>query len=242
MSLIAYMDESGDHSLANIDHNFPIFVLVILICDSNEYIQSIVPAVYRFKFAHWGHEGTILHSRDIRRAQADFAFLTNKSKRLLCYEGINNIIRSAKCSIISTAIKKQEIASKFISAKNIYELAFEHNMETLVEFLEDNAQDQISIVAESRGKTEDKELERRFYHIVNNGTENIDVIRFRKIQFKFILKPKSLNIVGAQLADLIAYPTARWVLNVESQPKTFRIFKDKFYIKNGMQIGLKILP
>jgi hypothetical protein len=33
MALIVYLDETGDHSLELIDKDFPIFALVMLICD-----------------------------------------------------------------------------------------------------------------------------------------------------------------------------------------------------------------
>ncbi len=42
MPLIAYLDETGDHSLESIDKDFPIFVLVMLICDTTSYAQKIV--------------------------------------------------------------------------------------------------------------------------------------------------------------------------------------------------------
>ena len=75
MTLIAFLDEAGDHKLELVDKDFPIFVLVALVCDRNQYIEQIVPAVYRLKINWFGHEGVVLHSRDIRRANGEFSFL-----------------------------------------------------------------------------------------------------------------------------------------------------------------------
>ncbi len=72
--LIVYLDEAGDHSLESIDTSFPVFVLVLFICDVETYSEKIVPAVYRLKFDFFGYEGVILHSRDIRKAQKEFGF------------------------------------------------------------------------------------------------------------------------------------------------------------------------
>ena len=63
MAFTVYLDETGDHTLELVDKEFPIFVLVMVICDNDNYIHSIVPAIYRLKFDFFGHEGAILHSR-----------------------------------------------------------------------------------------------------------------------------------------------------------------------------------
>lgn len=45
-----------------------------------------------------------------------------------------------------------------------------------------------------------------------------------------------MNIVGTQLADLAAYPLARYVLNSNKSNPAYEIIKAKFYQ------GLKLLP
>ena len=72
MPLIVYLDETGDHALEIVDKEFPVFALVLLACDTEEYLKKIVPAFYRFKMDYFGHEAVIFHSRDIRKAQKDF--------------------------------------------------------------------------------------------------------------------------------------------------------------------------
>ncbi len=81
MPLIAYLDEAGDHALAAPDRDFPVFALSLLVVDTAAYARRIVPAVYALKLDLWGHEGVILHSRDIRKAQGPFAFLTEPGRR-----------------------------------------------------------------------------------------------------------------------------------------------------------------
>ena len=46
--------------------------------------------------------------------------------------------------------------------------------------------------------------------------------RFKKIEFKLSFVPKSMNIVGTQLADLAAYPVARHVLHPQQPNLPFR--------------------
>ena len=78
---IAFFDECGDHSLDKIDRDFPLFVLSTVIVERAAYIDIVVPALTRLKLAFWPHEGVNLHSRDIRKAHGDFAFLQIAAQR-----------------------------------------------------------------------------------------------------------------------------------------------------------------
>ena len=64
---IVYADESGDHSLTSIDPQFPVFVLAFCILKKAAYIDHVVPAFQRLKFAFWGHDGVVLHGHEIRK-------------------------------------------------------------------------------------------------------------------------------------------------------------------------------
>ena len=55
MPLIVYLDETGDHSLDKIDKTFPIFALIMLICDTEEYVSKIAPMFNRLKIDTFGH-------------------------------------------------------------------------------------------------------------------------------------------------------------------------------------------
>ncbi len=110
---MVYLDETGDHSLANIDKDFPVFVLTMFVVDRNEYVQSIVPAVNQLKFDYFGHEGVILHSRDIRKAQNEFRFLQLADTRQPFYERINQIMTASSYRLIAVAIRKEEHKKKY---------------------------------------------------------------------------------------------------------------------------------
>src|SRR5215212_7601049 len=51
MPLVVYLDETGDHSLAKIDPGYPIFGVVMLVCDSDVYCRDITPSMYQFKLS-----------------------------------------------------------------------------------------------------------------------------------------------------------------------------------------------
>lgn len=81
MPLVVYLDEVGNPALENTDRDFPVFAVALFICDSACYRDAICPRVMRFKFDWFNHEGVILHSRDIRKAQGDFGILTSPEIR-----------------------------------------------------------------------------------------------------------------------------------------------------------------
>src|SRR3989304_5170799 len=243
MPVIVYVDETGDHTLELVDKDFPVFVLVLLICDTEKYTGQIVPAFYRLKMDYFGHEGVIMHSRDIRKAQGDFGFLTDPEKRPPFYSRINDIMEQSDYTLIAAAIRKQIHKERYgVNARNPYDLAFTVALEPLLPLLEGLGQTEVRLVAEARGKREDEELQLAFLRVVNNGTYYIDGSRFRRIQFRLEFRPKAVNIIGTQMADLAAYPIARYVLDSRRPNPAYEVIKPKFYRGPGWVRGLKIFP
>jgi len=51
-----------------------------------------------------------------------------------------------------------------------------------------------------------------------------------------------MNIVGMQMADLAAYPTARHVIDPNKLNPAYDILRPRFYVGPGFVCGLKIFP
>ena len=66
MKYYLYLDECGDHNLANFDPSFPIFTLCgILISEEDDL--PLNTKIVEMKRKYWGEKKVILHSRDIRK-------------------------------------------------------------------------------------------------------------------------------------------------------------------------------
>ena len=241
MSLLVFLDETGDHSMTKIDSDFPQFALVMLICDRATYINNILPLVYQLKLDFWGHEGIILHSRDIRISKGDYGFLRISEKREAFYNQVNKIM-GQNYTLISVVIVKVTHKAKYSSPLNPYDLSLTFTMERLVALLEENDQTEVEIIAEARGKNEDNELKSTFLKIITEGTEYISADRFRRIKFSIKFLSKKRNIIGTQLADLAAYPIARKIQKPEKPNPAYEIIKNKFYQGKGKIHGLKVFP
>ena len=95
------------------------------------------------------------------------------------------------------------------------------------------------ILAESRGGREDRRLKASFERVVDEGTDFVssDILKAHLTSRQLKVKPKSNNIAGLQLADLIAHPSfvaTRARRNDQPLPANFggviaRILEDSKY-------------
>ena len=73
---IIYVDESGDHSLGNINPYYPIFVLSFCIFRKEYYSHVVTPALRMLKFLTFGHDMVVLHEHEIRKKEGLFKLLS----------------------------------------------------------------------------------------------------------------------------------------------------------------------
>jgi len=196
MPMMVFLDEAGDHSMDPVDKDFPVFVLVFVLCDADKYVSELVPAFTGFKVKYFGHDGAILHSRDIRKAIGDFAFLQVPDKREVFYSDLNNLMTAAAFELIAIAILKQTHKERYGKAcRNPYELALEFGMERLKSYLEELGQKEVTLLAEARGKNEDDALRLAFLQLLKHGSY---CHQFRSIDFNLKFVSKKANVLGHQ--------------------------------------------
>ena len=208
------------------DKDFPVFVLVFVVCDQHEYTDVLIPGFTRFKVTHVGHDGVILHSRDIRKALGDFAFLQVPEKREMFHEELNRLMAEAQFQLIAIAIDKRRYGG---SERNPYELALEFGMWRLKQLMEERVQSDITLLAEARGKNEDDALRLAFLQLLKTSS-------FAPIEFDLKFVSKKANVLGHQIADLCAYPIARHVIDEKKSHRAFEIVRTKFIDRSGFKI------
>lgn len=234
---MVFLDEAGDHS---VDKDFPVFVLVILSCEQDDYAQVIVPAFTRFKIDQFGHEGAILHSRDIRKAIGNFSFLQVPERREAFHADLNHLMRDAPFRLIAIAIRKEAHKERYgSSSRNPYELALEFGMERLKAYVDELGQTRVTLIAEARGKNEDDALRLAFLQLLKHGSS---YQKFDGIEFDLNFVAKKANVLGHQLADLCAYPIARHVIDPNKSSRAFDIVRSKILDRPGWRHGFKVFP
>ncbi|MDQ5921386.1 MAG: hypothetical protein QG673_1444 [Pseudomonadota bacterium] len=231
---IVYVDESGDHSLKNVNKEYPLFVLAFCIFNKEEYL-NLIKEITKLKFKYFGHDKVVFHENDIRRKNGDFKIFNTQTQETFMRE-YWEIINKAKFTIIATVIKKLLLKEKYIIPDNPYNLSMKFCLERLNYFLKEHDENNNTthVIVEQRGKNEDKDLELEFRRICQT----------QEFNFKLRMANKQSNCVGLQLTDLIVRPIGSKILRPEQSNRGFAIIETKFEkIKgNYMGHGLKIFP
>ncbi|MFN7313498.1 MAG: DUF3800 domain-containing protein [Bacteroidota bacterium] len=244
MKYYLFIDETGDHGLTTLNPDFPLFLLCGALIAEQEY-EKITSSFNTIKTNLWGNKSVIFHSRDIRKCEKEFSILFDLEKKKWFYENLNAAIANHNYTIIASAIQKDNYIKKFGKLSNdVYELALSFIIERAIFYLDgvnDNSK-KLFIVIEKRGKKEDKKLDEHFQRLLARGTSYVSADRLRSYSLSIHFKNKKENINGLQLADLIAYPIARNVIEPYRANPAYDIVQQKIYNKNGKRYGLKIYP
>ena len=240
---IVFVDESGDHGLATIDPHYPMFVLAFCIFHKEEYAARAAPAVLRLKFRHFGHDQVILHEHDIRKTKGPFRFLADACRRHAFYDDLNALVEQCPFTLVAGAIHKEKHLARYADeANNPYHVAMGFSLERV--FLHLKAlgcrQGRTHFVFERRGAKEDQEAELEFRRIC--GGQNA---MGKSLPFEALLVEKKCNAPGLQLADLVARPIGRKILDPAQPNRAFDVLAPKFRRSPAGEVrgwGLKVFP
>ena len=227
---VVYVDESGDHSLASVDREYPVFVLALCIFHKRHYAEKIIPAVEKLKFNYFGHDSVVLHENEIRKQKGAFAFLAQRAVRDEFMGQLTSIMDASNFILIACVVDKARLPKSEGASSNPYHIALGICLEALRTFLVEKRQDQLKthVVVECRGKKEDAELELEFRRICDGNNPG-----GRPLPFDIVFADKKTN-----LADLVARPVGINHLRPAQENKAFDLLKTKFYCAGGRhQLG-----
>jgi len=238
-----FIDESGDHGLTKIDTDFPVFILCGVLIKEKDY-ETVKQAMNILKRSIWDNKEVIFHSRDIRKCEKEFQKLFDLEIKKYFYEELNIIITTSPYKIIASAIQKDRFIEMFGKLQDdVYEVALSFVIEQAIMALNNTeSETNLSIIIEKRGKKEDKQLDDHFQRILGKGTGKLTADEVNNCNPTFTFKNKRENINGLQLADLVAYPIARYVIEPNRANPAFDVLESKIYRTDGGLDGLRIFP
>lgn len=242
-----FLDESGHHGIKTKDQEYPVLVLCGCFIEKSYYKRKFTDEINKLKIKYFKNTKIIFHSRDIRKWQKEFKILGDPKIRNDFYKDLDKLIADADFKIIATAILKDKLIEQYgPRTDNPYELSLTFILERAT-FLSDNVGcKHVKIIAEARGKKEDASLHNQHQLILSHGTAYVESKRLQKrlSDIKFVKKEE--NILGTQLADLVAYPLATKVLYPQRENLAFRVIEPKLYRQfpdgDYLGYGLKIFP
>ena len=242
-NFVLYLDECGDQNLSSFDPQFPIFTLCGVVV-SEEQDELLADRINSLKRDIWNNTNIILHSRDIRKCQNGFEVLFDLEVKKRFIESVNDILGDDIYIIICCAILKESYIRQYGKLNDVYGLSLSYIMERVVFYLDSVGKDNIELrtVIERRGKKEDKSLLNYYNQLLDRGTYWVSVERMRKYFKRFDMRWKSENIVGLQVADLVAYPITRHVLNPNGVNLAYDVLKKNIYQVDGKMYGMKVFP
>ncbi|HEY5610214.1 MAG TPA: DUF3800 domain-containing protein, partial [Thermoanaerobaculia bacterium] len=141
----------------------------------------------------------------------------------------------------ASAIRKDHLVDRYKYPNNPYEIALGFGLERVARWLSRKGQTgPTTVIVECRGKREDDELELEFRRVCAGANYRGE---------KFTLEPrfvaKAANVPGLQVADLIARPIGRHILDPRQPNRAFEVIERKLDRSPSGAIsgwGLKVFP
>ncbi len=210
-----FIDETGNHDLDHVENqNERFLALTGVIIEQNHYKDIITPGFDTLKTLFFKSPSTIFHRKDIINHRPPFDVLLDKSIEIQFNKLLLNLLEIWDFHVVTVVIDKKEHRDKYsIWRYHPYHYCLEVMLERYVMFLCDG-KTAGDVLVESRGGKEDTKLKDSFRRHYDNGTDYVSSSKFQDhlTSRELKLKPKTANIAGLQLADLLAHPSRRDVL------------------------------
>jgi len=216
-----YVDEVGNPDLGNSDNPNHRFLSLTGIIIGLDYVKEVLhPEMEAVKIKHFGahpDEPVILHRKELLNCKPPFQGLQITEKRNLFDEELLACLERWQYAVITVCLDKKKHRDTYTAWRyDPYHYCLAVLLERFNFWLnrENSAGD---VMAESRGGKEDIRLKDSFHRLWGQGTDFVGPEQFQKslTSSQLKVKPKSANISGLQLADIIAHPSRAEILDSE---------------------------
>jgi Protein of unknown function (DUF3800) len=208
-----YIDEVGNSDLgASHNPNHRYLSLTGCIVSLDYAATTLSPQIEDLKRRYFGahpDEPIILHRKELVNQRPPFVNLRDPAIRQAFDTELMGLITGLEFVVITAVIDKLDHLNRYHQwSYDPYNYCLTILLERFTLWLEER-RFQGDVMAESRGRKEDLRLKGEYERIYRSGTDNITHARFvgalTSSQLK--VKPKSANVAGLQLADLVAHPS-----------------------------------
>lgn len=209
-----YIDESGDHAYKLLDdpaHRY-LALLGVWFEQRSDYIDY-ENALSAFKQSIFGHAEVHLHRSDIINRKGPFGRLCDSDTKQRFDDGLIEVLQQARFRMVCVVLDKQRHQEKYSSPLHPYHYCMTALAERYCGWLDlKNAVG--DIMAESRGRAEDNQLMQAYERLYEAGTYYLKPEKFQRVLTtrKLKVKPKSADISGLEMADILAHPVKQFVL------------------------------
>ena len=257
-----YIDEVGTHAMkhvAELNHRFLSLTGVIL--DLNYALHVFKPEMDKLKrdfFQKDPDVPIIFHRKELVNKERPFDSLRNPQIEQEFNDRLLSALEEWQYRVVTVVIDKKAHRDQYqVWHHHPYHYCLSVLLERFILFLR-RRNHRGDVMVESRGGREDMKLKESYARLYRRGTDYVGPELWRKhlSSRQLKVKPKSADIAGLQLADLIAHPSRREILLDHSLIVDKRkIFGDKIceilrrekYLRNEQTgriegYGKKLLP
>lgn len=216
-----YLDESGDHTARGVTASqWEKRYLCLFGCAlERKYChETFHPSFEEFKTRHFGgdqDDPVIMHREDLVSKRGCFAVLQDRQRREAFDRELLEVIQNTRFTAFAVVIDKLNTQGKRFGPmpSHPYHIGLLGLLERYCGMLRFH-RDKGDVFAESRGGREDLQLKAAYRTVYTAGTRfhPKDDFQSTLTSKEIKIKPKTQNIGGLQLADLLAYPAKRGIL------------------------------
>ncbi len=213
-----YIDEVGNHDLTHADNPNQRFLSLTGVILESGYTLNILQLemneIKRRFFQRDPDEPVIFHRKELVNKRSPFQALWDQGIEQQFNTELLLALARWEYQVITVVIDKKAHRDQYaVWHHHPYHYCLSVLLERFVLFLHYNDY-QGDVMVESRGGKEDRKLKDSYNRLYRHGTDHIPVERWqeRLTSSQLKVKPKSANVAGLQLADLIAHPVQREIL------------------------------
>ena len=208
-----FIDECGHHNMKSADNpNERYLGLTGIIMKESYASGAFTESLNKIKNDIFGRIDFPLHRTDILSASTPpFDVLKDSATRQCFDAALLALIESGTFRVITVVIDKKEHKAKYtVWHFQPYHYCMTVLVERYILFLK-SINSVGDVLAESRGKNDNKRLAKAYRYIYKNGTDHIPakVVQQWLSSKEIKIKSKKDNIAGLQLADTVANPSWR---------------------------------
>lgn len=251
-----YIDEVGNSDLGSSENpNHRYLSLTGVVVGLSFVKTKLQPELEELKtefFESHPDDPVVLHRKELLAAQYPFEPLHNPQVRSRFNARLLQLLSEWDYTLITVCLDKKTHKDTYSTWRyDPYHYCLAILLERYVFFLtQNNARG--DVMAESRGGHDDKRLKESYSRLFDNGTDFVGAGQVQAVLTSRELKakPKSANIAGLQLADIVAHPSRNEVLvenkvpGIRQAPFGLQIaerLQSKYYQRQGKVYGKKFI-
>lgn len=251
-----YVDEVGNPDLESSDNPNHRFLSLTGVIIDLDYVKNVLhPQMEALKTKHFSFhpdDPVPLHRKELVNAKEPFHVLKDIQKRIAFDYDLLRLLEKWEYTVITVCLDKKIHCETYTTWR--YD-PYHYCLAVLLErfnFWLNQQRTRGDVMAESRGGKEDLRLKDSFHRLWEKGTEYVTALQFQEsfTSKELKVKPKSANVSGLQLADLIAHPSRSEILDEQGllgrslgsfSIKIKRILELKYYRRGETVFGKKFI-